>query len=97
MHGSPKRVRTKTLLDPGACGVRLGIDLRAAAEREASSAGICLSHWIRQVVRNAVKASRVKEGANNVAEIQQKINQQGDVVESALEAAFAEEMEKLNT
>jgi len=97
MHDFSASIGRRNLVDPAACGVRLGIELRAAAEREANSAGMCLSHWIKQVVRNAVKASRTRKGANSDAEIQGKTGQQNDAVKSALDTAFTEEMEKLNT
>jgi len=46
---------SKKRVDPGSCGVRLGSDLRATAEQEARRCGLCLSHWIKQIVEDAIK------------------------------------------
>lgn len=117
-------IHRKPLVDPAACGVRLGIELRAAAEQLAWNEGLCLSHWIKRLVEGFVakanqeagadfkehekasvdaraedepfashKRTKIKTG-NNISE---SIFQRKDVVESALDVAFAEEMEKLNT
>jgi hypothetical protein len=83
------------LIDPAACGVRLGVELRAAAEQEASSAGICLSHWIRQLVEHAVKASNAPQATQARVEIQPIKFQPKDALQSALNAAYTEKMEEL--
>lgn len=55
-HSTP--IHRKPLVDPAACGVRLGVELRAAAEQLAWSEGLCLSHWIKRLVEEFVaKAS----------------------------------------
>lgn len=61
MHVCTTPVGRKRLLDPGACGVRLGLELRVAAERQAYSEGMVLSHWIRKVVQEAVCRSQGQE------------------------------------
>ena len=58
MHVCTTPVGRKHLLDPGACGVRLGVELRADAERQAYSEGMVLSLWIRKVVQEAVRRSK---------------------------------------
>jgi hypothetical protein len=95
MHGPQTRFRKRMLIDPAACGVRLGVELRAAAEQEADSAGICLSHWIRQLVEHAVKASKPLQETKAEPAIQQVRFQPKDALQSALTAAYAEKMEEL--
>jgi hypothetical protein len=58
MHVCTTPVGHKHLLDPGACRVRLGIELRADAEQQAYSEGMVLSLWIRKVVQEAVRRSK---------------------------------------
>jgi hypothetical protein len=55
MHECTTPVMRKRLADPAACGVRLGVQLRADAEQEAYLSGMCLSHWIKQVVQEALR------------------------------------------
>jgi hypothetical protein len=47
-------IHRKPLVDPAACGVRLGVQLRSAAEQLAWSQGLCLSHWIKRLVEDFV-------------------------------------------
>lgn len=68
MHKYRKPKSRRELVDGGACGVRLGLDLRAAAEREASRAGICLSHWIKRVVEDVIRKST--EAAERILDVE---------------------------
>lgn len=96
MHGGLTPLLRKRLVDPAACGVRLGVELRAAAEREAYGSGMCLSHWIKKLVEQALtKSPRFRKGH---LEISQHIaaKPQSDLPEDELDSEFAQEMEKLN-
>jgi hypothetical protein len=96
MHARLTPIRRKHLADPAACGVRLGIELREAAEREAYALGMCLSHWIKKVVEEAVSISNRKNSAS-VPDIRRLGGSLEDSsVKSQLNTAFEQEMEKLN-
>ena len=75
MHRCTTPVQRTKLVDPAACGVRLGVELRAAAEQEAYRSGMCLSHWIKKVVQEAVSRTisrqpeSVKGGKHSVAQL----------------------------
>lgn len=97
MHALQDRIRNRTLVDPAACGVRLGIELREAAEREAKSAGMCLSHWIKQVVEGALKASGKTQSIEHEQKHKPAVTEPDNALNAAFNSAFAEEMEKLNT
>jgi hypothetical protein len=89
MHSCTTPVLRKRLVDPAACGVRLGVELRAAAEREAYRSGMCLSLWIKQVVEEALtRISRRQGDAEPVRE--------SNLAKRGLETEFAKDMEKLN-
>jgi hypothetical protein len=96
MHAQLTPMHRKNLADPAACGVRLGVELRAEAEQAAYGAGMCLSHWIKGVVekalsnsdRSRIKQSRLSQGVTNEPQV--------DSTEHKLNSEFAEEMEKLN-
>jgi hypothetical protein len=47
----------KKLVDSGACGVRLGADLRVAAQREAALSRMSLSKWVKELVQRNVSSS----------------------------------------
>jgi hypothetical protein len=47
----------KRLVDSGACGVRLGADLRVVAQREAALSRMSLSKWIKELVQRNVSSS----------------------------------------
>jgi hypothetical protein len=96
MHTRLTPVHRKNLADPAACGVRLGVELRAAAEQAAYSSGMCLSHWIKRIVEEALSNSgRLRKGHS---ELSQEVTRepQSDRTEDELNSEFAEEMEKLN-
>jgi hypothetical protein len=86
----------KRLADPAACGIRLGVELRAAAEREAYLSGMCLSHWIKALVQEAVRHS----GGNSETKPHDSnktlpaFAPNSDV--SGLKSAFRKEMEKMH-
>ena len=94
MHECTTPVQRKRLIDPAACGIRLGVELRAAAEREAYRSGMCLSHWIKQIVENAVQGrrenSQEQENTPVTKSRESKLNSETD-----FSAAYASEMEKL--
>jgi hypothetical protein len=71
--------------------VRLGVGLRAAAERAAYRSGMCLSHWIKKVVEEAV----VRSG-EDAGHFQKFPDAVPNPVETELDSAFRQEMEKLN-
>jgi hypothetical protein len=96
MHVCTTPVGRKRLLDPGACGVRLGVELRTAAERQAYSEGMVLSHWIRKVVLEAVRRSQGQKNrvqGSNSTEISES---EPILIETDLDRDFQREMEKLN-
>ena len=95
MHARPTPVHRKRLIDPAACGVRLGVQLRAAAEQEAYGAGMCLSHWIKKIVQEAVSKSvhSHPQTSDYVGEYQYELKP--DSASGELESAFAKEMEKM--
>ena len=93
MHTHLTPVHRKNLADPAACGVRLGVELRAAAERAAYSSGMCLSHWIKMLVEQAlsrVDLVRGRAGSRSADETKD------DSIKKELHAAFAREMERLD-
>jgi hypothetical protein len=95
MHAHPTPVHRKRLVDPAACGVRLGVELRMAAEQAAYGAGMCLSHWIKKLVAEAV--SNFGASGNGIAR-NAEIHAE-DKTKSApddLDSAYALEMEQLN-
>jgi hypothetical protein len=57
-------IRWRPLVDPAACGVRLGVQLRAAAEQLAWSQGLCLSHWIKRLVEDFIINANGDVGAD---------------------------------
>lgn len=86
----------KKLADPAACGIRLGVALRAAAEQEAYRSGMCLSHWIKHVVQEAVqRPGRHSSNKTPVANSNSVAPRIGSNLTS-LESAFQEEMDKLD-
>jgi hypothetical protein len=96
MHTRLTPVHRKHLADPAACGVRLGVELRAAAEQAAYSSGMCLSHWIKRVVEEALsKSGRARK---EHPELNQEVTTepQSDSAKNELNSEFAKEMEKLN-
>jgi len=93
MHARQIPLHRKHLTDPAACGVRLGIELREAAELEAYSSGMCLSHWIKGVVQEALSKSSVENQNKNADELQHKPNNKEN---KELDEAYRLEMEKLN-
>jgi hypothetical protein len=96
MHLCTTPVGRKQLLDPGACGVRLGVELRAAAEREAYAEGMVLSHWIRKVVQEAVHRRRgQKECMQESNPIEIPVSE-SNITVTELDRNFQKEMEKLN-
>ncbi len=99
MHGEarvhPVR-RQRARVDPAACGVRLGIALREAAENEASRAGMCLSHWIKRLVENALNTPNASANDRNEAEISRQNNSPNDALRIELDSAYNEKMEELN-
>jgi hypothetical protein len=76
--------------------VRLGISLRVAAEQAAFAEGMCLSHWIRQVVEQAVSKSGQKRRKNVGAAFKHSMAGKENATATALDSAFDEEMEGLN-
>ena len=87
-------IQRKRLVDPAACGVRLGVELRAAAEREAYQSGMCLSHWIKRVVQDAIRpGGREKERDEN--EFKPRVEPKSDLSNHGLDSAFQRDMEKL--
>lgn len=96
MHVCTTPIMRKKLADPAACGVRLGVELRAAAEQEAYRSGMCLSHWIKRIVQEAVRRSgREKSNKTHVTNTSSAAQSVGSDPTS-LESAFQREMEKLN-
>jgi hypothetical protein len=89
-------VGRKPLRDAGACGVRLGVPLRAEAEQAAFAEGMCLSHWIRRVVEEAVSKSGHKRRQNVGVAFKHSIAAKENATVTALDSAFDEEMGKLN-
>ncbi len=65
MHARLTPIDQKSLADPAACGVRLGVELRAAAEREAYDQRMWLSHWIKRLVPDAVSNADTQSTANS--------------------------------
>lgn len=80
MHGNRER------LDPGACGIRFGVYLRARAEAAARLAGMPLSVWVRRLVQERLGENEIAH--TGTSEKQPDPNRE-------LDAAFAAEMEKL--
>lgn len=99
MHECTTPVMRKRLADPAACGIRLGVELRAAAEREAYLSGMCLSHWIKHVVQEALRNSRrqkvkgpvIKNAHSRLSGTEFSVTP----AESTFESAYEKEMEKL--
>ncbi len=90
MHRVSTPVNRKRLVDPAACGVRLGVDLREAAEKRAYSSGMCLSHWIKATVAAAL---------NGTHDIENYLSDKTNVIQrerSAFDAAYEREMEELD-
>lgn len=52
------QINRKPLADAGSCGVRLGTTTRSVAEQIAWSRGLCLSHWIRQLVEERIAETK---------------------------------------
>jgi hypothetical protein len=96
MHTQSTPVHRKRLIDPAACGVRLGVELRAAAEQQAYDSGMCLSHWIKKVVENAISKSTYRRRNSVETTPHRLLPPEPDSKGSDLDSAFAEEMEKLN-
>jgi|SRR5215469_3665885 len=96
MHGQGTPVIRKKLVDPAACGVRLGLELRAAAERAAYGSGMCLSHWIKGVVEEALFQSASSRRNNLKVTNRDEEETQSDPIAVELNTKYAEEMEKLN-
>jgi hypothetical protein len=96
MHAQLTPMRRKILADPAACGVRLGVELRAQAEQAAYRAGMCLSHWIKRVVEEALSQSERPRGSH--LEVTQEVTTEprSNSVKDELNSAFAEEMEELD-
>lgn len=88
-------IQRKRLVDPAACGVRLGVELRAAAEREAYQSGMCLSHWIKRVVQDAIRSDG-READRNKNEFKPSPEPKSDSSNSEFDSAFQRDMEKLN-
>ncbi|MGH9715636.1 MAG: hypothetical protein ACRD4R_02755 [Candidatus Acidiferrales bacterium] len=78
MHGD--------LLDPAAFGVRLGVNLRAAAEIEARRAGVPLSVWVRLLVQERLREVVIPNA---------KAEEHKSETSVEFEAAYAAEMGKL--
>jgi hypothetical protein len=95
MHGFTAPVHRKRLLDPAACGVRLGVELRAAAEREAYRVGMCLSVWIRGLVESALREAKSSPHPSEPDLRRESQIDSTDFKPTKLDAAFAEEMGKL--
>ena len=94
MHVCTTPIHRKRLVDPAACGVRLGMELRAAAEREAYQSGMCLSHWIKRVVQDAI-GSGERETDRNKNDFKPSPEPKPDSLNNQLNSAFQREMEKL--
>jgi hypothetical protein len=95
MNACTTPIVRKRLVDPAACGVRLGVELRAAAEREAYQAGMCLSHWIKRLVQDAI-GSVAREADRKKDEFNPSLQPKSDSSNRELDSAFQREMEKLN-
>ena len=96
MHECTTPVMRKKLADPAACGIRLGVELRAAAEQEAYRSGMCLSHWIKQLVQEAVHCSgRYAAKKLRVTNANFAVPTSDSGV-SSLKSAYQKEMEKLH-
>lgn len=80
MHDSGER------LDPGACGIRFGVHLRARAEAAARLAGLPLSVWVRRLVQERLGEKNYK----NMETREETADRNKE-----FDAAFATEMEKL--
>jgi hypothetical protein len=75
-------------------GPVIGVELRAAAERQAYRSGMCLSHWIKQIVEDAVQRnSSESQGPENTGVTSAAHATVG--AGSELNTAYAKEMEKL--
>jgi hypothetical protein len=96
MHARSTPVRRKPLVDPAACGVRLGVELRAAAEQEAYDCGMCLSHWIKKVVDEAVSKSKYRRGRSTGIAIKDPTRTDVNSGRNDFDSEFAREMGKLN-
>ncbi len=96
VHACTTPVHRKRLVDPAACGVRLGVELRAAAEQEASRLGMCLSHWIKKAVEEAISRSAVHDGTRRGDEPNLPLRPETKSVGTELDRAYEREMEKLN-
>ena len=94
MNACTTPIYRKRLVDPAACGVRLGVELRAAAEREAYQAGMCLSHWIKRVVQDAIRHVG-REATSNKNEFKASVEPIPDSSNREINSAFQREMEKL--
>lgn len=95
MHSQTTPVGRKRLVDPAACGIRLGVELRAAAERRAYISGMCLSHWIKHVVEEALRRdqeSSLVDSSDTTAQFAKHNKSDG----TELNLAYEHEMEKLN-
>ena len=94
MHSCTTPVLRKRLVDPAACGVRLGVELRTAAEQEAYGSGMCLSHWIKKVVEEALSNSARRRVKSLDIAYEVTTEPESDPVKSALDAAFAADQQK---
>jgi len=94
----------KWLADPGSCGVRLGRELRMAAEREAHRSELCLSHWIKRTVAeklgfvsgqesNRKQAQRAAASAASSVPLSIETSQP---TAPGLDSEYSKHMEKLN-
>lgn len=85
----------KRLADPAACGIRLGVELRAAAEQEAYRSGMCLSHWIKRVVEEAVRLSGRHSAKRTLVANSSSVAPRVGSNPTSLDSAYQEHMEKL--
>jgi hypothetical protein len=76
--------------------VRLGVELRVAAERQAYSEGMVLSHWIRKVVQEAVHRSQEQKDHVQGSKPTEIPVSEPNFIETDLDRDFQREMEKLN-
>jgi len=98
MHKVPGLVHARRrLVDPAACGVRLGVELRTRAERLAHQSGVRLSVWIRHLVEEAVSKSSsrapITTTPTSPAPLPRRPPSTSD--NDDLDRAFKKEMEKL--
>jgi hypothetical protein len=66
------------------------------AEQAAFAEGKCLSHWIRQIVEEAVSKSGKKRRKNGGVAFKHSMAGNENATTTALDSAFDEEMGKLN-